>query len=163
MRLALLIILSVSFVTNLNAQATVSTDGGMVLLVNLDDGDSSSKFERGKYNGEHVLGDTITSLLNKFEASYVYYVELEGAYSTKEKKIEKSDIYFSTNKLLKDYKKSLKKDRISEDKAREELIIIMNNVIKLKKYHTENLELLLSENNNVDYIKDTFMNLRFVN
>ena len=129
--------------------------------VTLDKSDTNN-FERGSYNGDHPLGDSITTLLDEFERNYIYYVETQGAYSTKEKKIEKPEIYLATNKLLKAYKKDLKKERIEEWKAREELYTILNNVNKLKNYQTDNLELLLSESKNVDEIKHRLLNLKFL-
>ena len=145
----------------LGQSSQVSDGGGMLLLLSLDENDTED-FERGEYRGTHPLGETITRLMNDFEKNYIYYIETDGAYSSKEKKIEKPEIYHATNRVLKAYKKELRKKTITEDKARNELYIILTNVVKLKNYKTANLELLLAEIKNIDELKYKLMNLKFI-
>lgn len=144
------------------AQSSQISDGGGVLMLLDLEKDDAKAFERGSYTGKtHELGDSITSLLDKVEYTYVYYVETGGAYSSKEKKIEKPEIYYSINKIVRHYDRMLRKDKIEVDKAREELFIILNNGIALKNYQTEVFEMQVESTRNKDELARLFKIVKF--
>ena len=141
----------------------LSDGGGVLMLIDLED-DEREKLERGSYSGKpHVLGDSITSLLDKVEYTYVYYTETEGAYSAKEKNFDKPIIYSSLNKVIRHYDKMLRKDKIEEDKARQELFEILNNGIALKNYQTQVFEEQLKSTKNKAELARLFRQVTFQN
>lgn len=142
------------------SQATMNESGGIILLYKNDGESPEGKLERGSYNDSHQLGDSISSLLNEVEKSYIYYSEETGAYSTKEKKIEKNGIYYPLQKVIKHYDKQLKKDKINEAKAYSDLVVILNNGIALKNYQTDQFELLLKNTKNKDELARLFKEVK---
>jgi hypothetical protein len=136
---------------------------GMLMFMDMES-DETEAYERGAYTGKaHVLGDSITSLLDKVEYSYVYFIETGGAYALKEKNIEKAVIYASLNKVVRYYDKLLRKGKINEQKAFEDLIVILNNGISLKNYRTEGFELQLKEARNAEEMTRLFTKVKFTN
>jgi len=141
----------------------ISDGGGVLMLIDLED-DEAEQFERGSYSGNtHVLGDSITSLLDKVEYTYVYYKETKGAYGGKEKNYEKPIIYSSLSKVIRHYDKMLRKDKIEEAKARQELFEILNNGIALKNYQTQVFEEQLKSTRNKAELARLFQNVTFQN
>jgi hypothetical protein len=156
------IALSLFSFASIAQSSQLSDGGGVLMLIDLDDDKSTMKFERGSYNGKtHELGDSITSLLDKVEYSYVFFRETEGAYSTKEKNIEKPVIYTSLNKVMRYYDKLLRKDKIEDGKAREDLFEILNNGILLKNYNTEVFEMKLKSTRNKAELARLFQMVQF--
>jgi len=149
--------------TLLGQSSQISESGGVIMLIDLEKSNTAN-FERGSYNGKpHVLGDTITFLLDKVESTYVYYKESTGAYSSMEKNIEKPIIYSSLQKVIKYYDKLLRKDKIESQKAKEDLLLILNNGIALKNFKTETFELNLKATRNKAELARLFEKVRFQN
>ena len=124
-----------------NSQAIASNSGsGAVYLNKNESGAGGSAKKRGYYVGPHVLGDTITALLNKFENYYVYYEESGGAYSVEEKIIIKPQIYKAVKRVNKYYEKGFDKGTVPRREAYASLKSVLTKSIKLRDYYTENVE-----------------------
>ena len=119
--------------------------GAMVVLdpTSISVGDNAKK--RGYYVGPHVLGDTITMLMNKFQNDYVYYESTGGAYNVEEKKIIKPSIYRAILKVNKHYEKAVSKGNITEGNAYGRMKSILRKGIELKNYYTEDVEVQLKK------------------
>ncbi len=142
-------------VLTVSGQAIVNNSGsGGVYLNKNESGSGGSATKRGYYVGPHVLGDTITALMNKFENYYVYYEESGGAYSVEEKIIIKPQIYKAVKKVNKYYEKSLKKGNISEKEAYASMKKLLTKGIKLRDYYTENVERDLKKMKDVNKITE---------
>lgn len=123
------------------SQAMVSDSGSGVTYLNKNEGSKGlDDYKRGYYVGPHVLGDTITMLLNRFETDYVYYIPGDGAYAVTEKKIIKPIIYKAIKRVNKYYEKSVDKNKVSEAVAYGKMKMILNKGIRLRDYYTEKVE-----------------------
>ena len=141
------------------AQAVANTGGITYLYKN--EGTIKEPEKKGYYIGPHVLGDTITMLMNKFESEYVYYESTVGAYSTEEKKIFKPFLYQSIKKINKKYEKDIKKDRIDVVTAYERMKKILKMAIKLKNYQTQEVERTLKTLKSAEEKEAFLMSLKF--
>jgi hypothetical protein len=112
---------------------------GVIYLKPLS-GTSPSNLKRGSYVGPHILGDSVTSLLNNFEREYVYYKPTYGAYAVEEKVIMKHTIY----KKVHDFDKYIIKAYLSDPSAKQEvttrLVAVINRGIKLLNFDTNQVE-----------------------
>ncbi len=141
-------------------QATVDNSGPMIMLYK--NGDKAVKGDdRGYYVGPHVLGEDMTELINDFEATYTYYVESGGAYSTKQKRIEKPVIYKSIKRLIKHYNKVLKKSPESASTIDTNLTNVLEIGLKLMKVNSTVVETSLRSLKSPSEIEKYLLNLRF--
>lgn len=127
---------------------------GMIYLNKQEYSEGLNSKKRGYYVGPHILGDTLTMLLNKFENSYVYYEVSGGAYSTEEKNIIKPVIYKTIHKLDRYYTKKFNKGNISKRNAYIRLKSIVTKGIALKNYYTTNVEEQLKEIKNPEKLEE---------
>ena len=158
-----LILLFVSLGFSGSAQTFLSFDDHGVTYLFKNTVSNENYRKTGYYIGPHVLGDTITMLLNKFESEYVYFVESDGAYSIEEKKFLKPEIYKTVTKLNKHYEKELKKNRIDERDAYNKLNRILTIGIKLKYYQTVELESKLKQIKELIKKEDYLLAVKFKN
>jgi hypothetical protein len=142
------------------AQAIASESGGGIYLYK-NESDVDESLKRGYYVGPHILGDTITMLMNRFEKDYTYYQESSGAYKTEEKKINKPNIYFKVKKVEKNLTKEVKKGRMDEDEAYRKLKRTLSLAIKLMNYRTDQVEEDLRKLKKTDEILDYMFDLKF--
>lgn len=143
MKGVLFVILITFVVMPCAAQAVVSDSQGMMYLNKNESEPSDLGIKRGYYVGPHVLGDSITQLLNKFEEEYVYYKKTEGAYATEEKKNIKFSIYKAVHRVDDYYVKGIKKGKIDASRigeAKKNLKMILSKGIRLKSYFTVQVE-----------------------
>ncbi|MFT7029767.1 MAG: hypothetical protein ACI83W_001010 [Marinoscillum sp.] len=145
---------------NVAFSQSIANTGGITYLYK-NDADPKTPDKPGFYVGPHVLGDTITSLMNALEKSYVYYVETEGAYSTEEKKIYKPSIYMAAKRINKKLEKDIKKDKIEPEAAYPILKHTLLVAIKLKNYNTEIVERELKSIKDLDELVDYFNDIKF--
>ena len=96
--------------------------------------------KRGYYVGPHVLGDTITMLLNRFENDFVYYEMGTGAYAVEEKKVIKPAIHKAIWRVNKYYEKKVDAGEITERNAYIRMKAVVAKGIRLKNYYTEDIE-----------------------
>ncbi len=134
---------------------------GIVYLNEQQTAEGSNAKKRGYYVGPHVLGDTITMLLNKFENDYVYYKETGGAYSVEEKKVIKPTIYQAVKKLNRHYEKLLAKGGITEGNAYARMKTIIYKGLELKNYYTSDVERKLKKLKKPDEIEKYLASIKF--
>lgn len=160
------VIVLISFLTcSLIGKAQFSETGvrtdGLIYLNENQTAVGSSATKRGYYVGPHVLGDTITMLLNKFENDYVYYEQGTGAYAVEEKKIIKPVIYKSVKKVSKYYEKKVDKGEITERNAYVRVKSILAKAIKIRNYYSEDVELDLKRIKKAADIEEYFDKIKF--
>ena len=117
--------------------------------------------KRGYYIGPHALGDTITILLNKFENDFVYYEMGIGAYAVEEKKIIKPAIHKAVWRINKYYEKKVEKGDITEQNAYSRMKSVLKKAIRLKNYHTEDVEAKLKKIRKASEIEEYFDKIKF--
>lgn len=139
----------------------IAADGGGAIYLNKNEADIDNSLKRGYYVGPHILGDTITMLLNKFENDYSYYKESGGAYSTEEKIVLKAPIYKAVKKVNKYYEKGVKKNKLAEASSYESMKRVLNIAIKLRNYDTRTVEAGLGKLKTVKEIEDYLYSLKF--
>jgi hypothetical protein len=101
---------------------------------------SPSSLNRGSYVGPHLLGDTITDLLNNFEKQYVYYKTSSGAYPVEEKVVLKNNIYKKVHEFDNFITKSYTYNLDTKKEATTRLAHVISIGIKLLSYDTRQLE-----------------------
>ncbi len=132
----LLVITSNCVAQNLYSGGAAS---GVIYLKPLS-GASPANLKRGSYVGPHILGDTVTNLLNNFEKEYVYFKPTHGAYAVEEKVIMKRTIY----KKVHDFDKFIIKTFLDDPSAKQEvttrLVSVINIGMKLLNFDTNQVE-----------------------
>lgn len=112
---------------------------GVIYLKPLS-GASPANLKRGSYVGPHILGDSVTNLLNNLEREYVYFKPTYGAYAVEEKVILKRTLY----KKVHDFDKYIAKEYLSDPSAKQEvtarLVSVINIGIKLLSFDTNQVE-----------------------
>lgn len=112
---------------------------GVIYLKPLS-GASPANLKRGSYVGPHILGDSVTNLLNNLEKEYVYFKPTYGAYAVEEKVIMKRTIY----KKVHDFDKYITKTFVDDPSAKQEvttrLVSVINIGIKLLNFDTNQVE-----------------------
>lgn len=125
---------------------------GVIYLKPLS-GASPSNLKRGSYVGPHLLGDSVTSLLNNFERQYVYFKQTYGAYAVEEKVIMKPGIY----KKIHDFDKYIVRTYVSDPSAKQEvtvrLVTVINIGIKLLNFDTNQVEKEIKKLEPLDFEK----------
>lgn len=114
--------------------------GGGVLYLKPMSPDSPAYAKRGSFVGPHLLGDSVTSLLNTFEKSYVYYKSSSGAYPVEEMVVLKKSIYKKIHEFDNFISKSYTHKLISKEEAAKRLMKVTNIGIKLMSFDTRQLE-----------------------
>jgi hypothetical protein len=155
-----LLLITFLFPLALFGQGVATESGGTIMLFKNDGGSLDDK-KRGYYIGPHVLGDTITTLMNEFEKSYVYYQKSGNAYAVEEKMYEKKYIYLPVRKVIRRYNKLLKRDKINEKEAKANLKMILEKAIKMKNYNTSPIEDELKGMKKADEIVAYFQDIKF--
>ncbi len=141
-------------------QATVDNSGPIIMLYK--NGDKSVKGDdRGYYVGPHILGEDMTELINDFEATYTYYVESGGAYSSKQKRIEKPIIYKSIKRLMRHYNKVLKKSPESATTIDTNLTHVLEIGLKLMLVNSSVVETSLRSTKSPADIEKYLLSLKF--
>jgi hypothetical protein len=136
----LFVILMISLVQAINAQASLSSSNGVIILNPNQKGELSNSFRRGSYNGPHFFGDSITNKMNQLEQIYTYYQPGNGAYAVESKVVLKPEIYKKVKMLEKAYIKDVKKNRLDIREAEHKLSNTLSLAIKLMDYDTRVLE-----------------------
>lgn len=149
------------FYFNSTAQVAFSDNGVMYLNKNEKPANTGDEYKRGSYVGPHILGDTITGLLNKFEHDYTYYKPSGGAYSTDMLVINKLPIYKSVKKINKHYEKALKKGKVEEQEAYNNLKKLLLIAIKLNTYYTAEVEEHLKKIKDPEELEEYILSLKF--
>jgi hypothetical protein len=123
------------------AQNIYSNGGGsgVIFLKPLSEA-SPANMKRGSYVGPHVLGDSVTFLLNNFEKLYVYYKTSSGAYPVEEKVVLKRNIYKKVHDFDSFISKSYQANLVNGQEATGRLKKVLNIGIKLMSYDTNLLE-----------------------
>ena len=134
---------------------------GMVYLNKNENTLGEDAKKNGYYVGPHVLGDTITMLLNRFEKDFVYFETGDGAYGVEEKKIIKPDLYNAIKKIEKFYSKSLKKELVEETFAYSRLKLVLQRGIRLKNFDTSVVEKDLKRMKSVEDMENYILELKF--
>jgi hypothetical protein len=139
---SLLLIIGVLAFINFNVDAQVSnvSESNGIVFLNKNSASDVSGLKRGGYVGPHILGDTVTILMNVFESKYTYYVAGSGAYASDIKKVLKPNIYKSIKSINKFYEKGVKKNKIEDDVAKARMKDVLDIAIKLYGYETSALE-----------------------
>ncbi len=143
------------------SQAQANLSGGVTYLNKNENTQGNNSKKKGFYVGPHILGDTITMLLNKFENDYVYFETLQGAYGVEEKKVIKPELYSSIKKIEKKYSKGVKKEKIASDLAYSRLKLILQKGIKLMNYNTTKVESDLKNIKSLEAAETYILNLKF--
>ncbi len=113
---------------NCAAQNLYSSGGGSgVIYLKPLSGASPTNLKRGSFVGPHILGDSVTNLLNNFEREYVYFKPTYGAYAVEEKVIMKRTIY----KKVHDFDKYISKTYLTDLTAKQEVTARLVSVIKI--------------------------------
>lgn len=146
--------------TVVNGQAVVS-DGAGGIYLNKNESTSSNDKKKGFYVGPHILGDSITLLINAFENKYVYFQETGGAYNTEEKIVNKPNIYKAVNKVRKHYEKSFKKGKVNLNMAYFKLNKVYRLGIRLWDYQTYKVEKEIKQLKTVEEIENYLFALKF--
>lgn len=142
MRRYAIFIFIVSLVSySVSAQNMYSDSGhaGVIYLKPMSEG-SPSDAKRGSYVGPHLLGDSITYLLNRFEKAYVYYKASSGPYPVEEMVILKRTIYKKVHEFDDFITKSYIRSLVHREEARKRLMNVMGISLRLLNYDTRKLE-----------------------
>ena len=142
-------------------QSMTSDSGGALYLYKSETSNPADLFKRGYYVGPHVLGDTITMLLNAFEQKFTYFKKSEGAYATEEKVVLKRDIYRAINQVNNYYEKGVKKGRISTDEAYSKVKAILTTGVKLMDYNTTQVESQLRKIKSIQETENYLLSIKF--
>ncbi len=139
---------------NCVAQNLYSGDAGSgVMYLKPLSGASPSNLKRGSYVGPHILGDSVTSILNNFENEYVYFKPTYGAYAVEEKVIMKRTIY----KKVHDFDKYISKTYLADPSAKQEvtdrLVSVIKIGIKLLDFDTNQVEMEIKKLDPPDFEK----------
>lgn len=140
--------------------ATTTSSGMVYLYVNEPEVDVS-KYKRGSYSGEHILGEEIDKLLHQFEQNYVYYKKGEGAYAVEEKNVLKPSIYKAINRVIKHNTKQYSKGRMEAEEARVNILNALEVGNKLIRFNTEKVEYDLKNAKGADFISNYLNRIRF--
>lgn len=136
--LIIIFILSAAVVQGQNIMSGGAGDG-VVYLKPLGS-ESPAGLKRGSYVGPHLLGDTITQLLNAFEREYVYYKKTSGAYPVEEMVINKRHIYKTVHQLDDYFKDGIQKGEVTITEAYSRYKKILEIGLRLKEFETTQLE-----------------------
>jgi hypothetical protein len=123
------------------AQNIYSNGGGsgVIFLKPLNEA-SPANLKRGSYVGPHILGDSVTYLLNNFEKLYVYYKTSSGAYPVEEKVVLKRNIYKKVHEFESFMSKSYQLNLVNGQEAVVRVKKVLTIGIKLMSYDTGQLE-----------------------
>lgn len=136
------LIVSVLLVTvSASAQNVFSSGGGgaMVYLKPMKSGPPPD-LKRGSFVGVHILGDTISQLLNTFEKTYVYYKQSSGAYPVEEKVVLKTPLYKKVRSFNEFITKLHTEGSLPRNEAASRLTKALTIGIKLMNYETKQVE-----------------------
>lgn len=114
--------------------------GGAMLYLKPMKSEGPKGLKRGSYVGEHVLGDTVSQLLNTFEKTYVYYKKSSGAYPVEEKVVLKTPVYKKVKTFDSYITKKYQEDEIKSGEASSRLQKVLTTAIKLMNYDTKQVE-----------------------
>ncbi|MEQ8241917.1 hypothetical protein [Fulvivirga sp.] len=153
------ILIGISF--NVNAQAMLSNDAGMIFLNKNESPANALEGKRGGFYGNHPLGEAIQNKYDKFLKLYVKYESSGGAYATEKQIIFKRDIYNSINKLDRYYKKALKKNTIPIESIVEDYEHILDVANQVRFYDTNQLEMLISTAKSEEQIIKYYKSIKF--
>lgn len=146
------------------SQAVASNSGGAIYLNKNEASNHDPSLRRGAYVGPHVMGDSLTQLLNKFETEYVYYKKGDGAYATEEKKFVKFPIYRAVHRVNDFYVKAVKKGKVDASQiitVKKDLKMVLFKGVLLKNYYTPDVEKDLKKMKDIDQIVDYFKKIEF--
>ncbi len=130
-------------------------------LNTLDESDRRNTLKRGSYVGPHVLGDSITRLMNEFESEFVFYRNTGGAYPVEEKMVIKRPIYKGVHDFEKYLRELLKNKSVNEADAAVRLTRILKVSIKLVDYNTQELEKILKKTKDPLFFEQCILKIRF--
>lgn len=133
---AIAFIVNYSFAQNIYSSGA----GGSMLYLKPMKSEGPKGLKRGSYVGEHVLGDTVSQLLNTFEKTYVYYKQASGAYPVEEKVVLKTSLYKKVKTFDNYITKKYQEDQIKSGEASSRLQKVLTTAIKLMNYDTKQVE-----------------------
>ena len=142
------------------AQSIVSDRAGIMYLYP-NESREGANFRRGVYVGPHELGDTIASKLNEVEKRFIYFKPGFGAYAVEEKITLKSQVYKSTKKIDSYITKLFLSGKISRDEASTRLQRVLDVVIKLINYDTNQVERDLKKLKSPESAEEYLIRLKF--
>ncbi len=124
-----------------SAQNIYSSGGGtgVIYLKPLSEA-SPSNLKRGSFIGPHVLGDSVTLLLNNFEKEYVYFKPSSGAYPVEEKVVLKRNLHKKIHEFEDFISKSYKHNLANGVEAGARVSRVLKIGIKLISYDTREVE-----------------------
>lgn len=142
------------------AQA-VASDAGVIFLYPNETNSTLSNVRRGAFGGSHDLGEEISTKLNEFEKTFVYYKKSQGAYATEEKIVLKPAIYKSIKKMDKYYSKKALESPTAITDITAKYNSLLDIGIKLMKYNTTQVESRLKKIKDPAEIEKYFFSLSF--
>ena len=108
--------------------------------------------------GDHFLGPEVAKKLYLLKENYTWVEEATATNPVPRVNTEKPDIYYTIRKLERYYKKAIRKDQISEEKAREEFLKVIDIGLIIRNQMTDKLEATLSDLKEGDEIVSVFTN-----
>lgn len=142
MKKIILITLLASLIYSIsNSQNMYSSGaGGAMIYLKPMKSEGPKGLKRGSYVGEHLLGDTVSQLLNTFEKTYVYYKQSSGAYPVEEKVTLKTPLYKKVKTFDNYITKKYQEDEVNAGEATSRLQKVLTTAIKLMNYDTKQVE-----------------------
>lgn len=141
-------------------QNIYSNGGNGVIYLRPLSSASPANLKRGSYVGPHVLGDSVTHLLNNFEREYVYFKPTSGGYAVEEKVTLKRNIYKNIHDFDKYISQAYEVNLLSKEEATLRLGTVINTGIKLLNFDTNQLEKDIKKLGPLDFEK-YLTNLQF--
>ena len=112
--------------------------------------------EINEYDNRNELGETIAKKLEQFNQVYTKTVNCGPPSYNASIEIQKPDLYYSVQKLIKHYKKCLKKQTLPEERIKNEMLDIINKCLLIFNQKTNSIEQELRGANNSKEIISIF-------
>ncbi len=106
----------------------------------------------------HYLGQAMAIKYHRFTSIYTYLSSASATSRTETTKINKPTIYYAVKKLNRYYRKQLRKDKIEEPEAFDQLAHILDVAYVIYNQDTEELEEALRQARKPEKISDVFDN-----
>lgn len=105
---------------------------------------------------DDLLGETISLKLEQFNRVYTKKVNCGPPSFITSTEIQKPDLYYSVQKLVKYYRKCLKKETLSHEKIEKQMVDILNKCVQIVNQETKPIEQELRNANNSKEIAGVF-------
>jgi hypothetical protein len=103
-----------------------------------------------------LLSENVTKKLEQFKQVYTKSVNCGPPAYIVSTEIQKPDLYYSVQKLIKHYRKCLKKETRPKEKIEDEMVEIINKSLLIFNQETNSVEQELRAANNSEEIIDIF-------